>query len=161
MYSQEPISRFSALKLFQKPVLICVNPCLFSSTIVENPRQIAPFLRKTNPISKRPSTNISTAITSTYANAQRTMNHERPCKTNPIKPSVKIGKMNATFFTIKAYANEQRAMDTEPASKQTQSNPNWPTARGTKQKSEARPRLRTERMDYGRLVLGPSSSLPG
>jgi hypothetical protein len=28
-------------------------------------------------------------------------------KTNPNKPNVKIGKMNATLFTTKAYTNEQ------------------------------------------------------
>jgi hypothetical protein len=39
------------------------------------------------------------------------------------KPNVKMGKMTISIATIKAYANEQRAMNNERYSKQTQSNP--------------------------------------
>jgi len=43
------------------------------------------------------------------------------------KPNVKIGKMNISAATVKAYANEQRTMNNERYPKQTQSNP---TCRG-------------------------------
>ena len=39
------------------------------------------------------------------------------------KPNFKIGKMNATFFPKKPYANEQRTMNNQTPSKQTQTNP--------------------------------------
>jgi len=39
------------------------------------------------------------------------------------KANVKMGKMTISTATIKAYANEQRAMNNKRYSKQTQSNP--------------------------------------
>jgi hypothetical protein len=78
---------------------------------------------KTNPISKKVYMNINTALTNTYTNEPRTMNHEQCFKTNPIKPNGKIGKMNATFCITKLYANEPRTMNYELDAKQTQSNP--------------------------------------
>jgi hypothetical protein len=39
------------------------------------------------------------------------------------KPNVKIGKINISTATAKAYAKEQRTMNNEHYSKQTQSNP--------------------------------------
>jgi hypothetical protein len=39
------------------------------------------------------------------------------------KANVKMGKMTISIATIKAYANEQRTMNNEPYSKQTQSKP--------------------------------------
>ena len=39
------------------------------------------------------------------------------------KPNFKIGKMNATFFTTNPYANEQRTMNNQTPSKQTQYKP--------------------------------------
>jgi len=39
------------------------------------------------------------------------------------KANVKMGKMTISLATIKAYANEQRAMSNEHYPKQTQSNP--------------------------------------
>jgi len=115
-------------------------------------------LCKTKPISAKTRMNISTAITKSYAKEQRTNDNEQSFKTNPNKPHFKIGKMNTTFFRQKPYANEQRTMDNEHDSKQTQSKPNSPTAKGTRQNSE----VRTPRPDDdGRLVLRPSSSLPG
>jgi len=41
-------------------------------------------------------------------------------KTNPIKPNVRIGKMNATLLTTKPYTNEQRTI-TQNKPNQTQS----------------------------------------
>jgi hypothetical protein len=129
MYPQQPIFRFSALKSFQKisvnlrkpvPGLSRTRVSSFSSTPVENPLQIDHILCKTNPISTKVPMNIRAAITKTYANKQRTMNYERPCKTNPIKPNVKIGKMNATLLTTKPYTNEQRTI-TQNKPKQSQS----------------------------------------
>ena len=87
MYRQYAIFRFSALTLLQESVLICVNPCLFSSILVENPLQIYPFLCKTNPISAKVRMSIRTVMTSTYLGQQRTMNNEQCFKTNPIKPN--------------------------------------------------------------------------
>jgi hypothetical protein len=39
------------------------------------------------------------------------------------KPNVKIGNINISTATLKAYANKQRTMNNEHCSKQTQSNP--------------------------------------
>jgi len=47
-------------------------------------------------------------------------------KTKPIKPNFKMGKMNISTVITKAYANEQRTINNERPSKQTQSNPIHP-----------------------------------
>jgi hypothetical protein len=46
-------------------------------------------------------------------------------KTNPIKPNFKIGKMNATFFPTKPYANEQQTMNNERSLKTNPIKPNF------------------------------------
>ncbi len=52
--------------------------------------------------------------------------NSKPIQTQskPIKPNVKIGKMNISIATIKDYDNEQRTINNERYSKQTQFKPN-------------------------------------
>jgi len=79
-----------------------------------------PFFCKTNPISKTPKPTqplFPQRFTPVLRSAP-------PPKTNPNEPNVKVGKMNISIAAVKPYANEQRPMNNERYSKQTQFKPN-------------------------------------
>ena len=78
-----------------------------------------PFFCKTNPISKTPKPTqplFPQRFTPVLRSAP-------PPKTNPNEPNVKVGKMNISIAAVKPYANEQRPMNNERYSKQTQFKP--------------------------------------
>jgi len=49
-----------------------------------------PIQTQSKPISEKPKMNVNKVSTKDYNNEQRTMNNERLCKTNPIKPNFKL-----------------------------------------------------------------------
>jgi hypothetical protein len=51
-------------------------------------------LGENKPNSRKAKMNISSALTKNYNNEQRTMNNERLCKTNPIKPNFYLTYFN-------------------------------------------------------------------
>ncbi len=67
------------------------------------------------PISERAKMNVNSVLTKYYNNEQRTMNNERLCKTNPIKPNFKGKKMllhltiNGRRKSFRYYADEIEA----------------------------------------------------
>jgi len=105
--------------------------CRESSTTVEVPLQIDYFLCKTNPILKR-TKSMQLSL------PQRIMKINHPAglqKTNPkqtqTNPISQKPKMNLNFYPTKDYDNEQRTINNERYSKQTQFKPNSnPTCRG-------------------------------
>jgi len=56
--------------------------------------QSKPIQTQNKPNSRKAKMNISSALTKNYNNEQRTMNNERLCKTNPIKPNFYLAYFN-------------------------------------------------------------------
>ena len=67
--------------------------------------------------------NATCFTTRVYANKRPPPHSKKQSQSNPNKPDVKMGKMTISTAILKAYANEQRTMNSERYSKQTQSNP--------------------------------------
>ena len=124
MYSQEPISRFSASKLFQKPVLICVNPCLFSSTLVENPPQIAHTFVQNKPNFPDDQMYLTAFYTKEYENRPTSTLDGNKANTKPNKPNLHKAQTSVTFFTTNAYGNELRTTNNEHSCKTNPIKPN-------------------------------------
>jgi len=64
--------------------------------------------------------NVNLYNTMAYENKRDWTLGENKPNSNPIKPNVKIGKMNISIAKIKDYDNEQRTINNERYSKQTQ-----------------------------------------
>jgi len=79
------------------------------------PERVTPILRSASPPKNKPKQSQSS---NAIRNTQYAIRN-----TNPIKPNFKMGNINLSTATVKAYAKEQRTMNNERHSKQTQSNP--------------------------------------
>jgi len=63
---------------------------------------------------------VSPLVIKDYAKISDWTPGENKPNSNPIKPNFKIGKMDISIATIKDYDNEQRTINNERYSKQTQ-----------------------------------------
>ncbi len=93
-------------------------------TLGENKPNSNPIKANLLAVSKIPKMNITSATTVNYINELRTTNYElimkNKAKTNPISSKA---QMSANAFSQKDYDKEQRTINNERYSKQTQTNP--------------------------------------